>query len=347
MLAFAPDDVVAQFYTSGTTGHPKGAQLTHHNLVTEMTLLNDVVPSTTDDVILVCMPQFHVTGSLLGLFSHARGARAVVMRDPVPAEILRLIPAEGVTGTIFVPALILFLLQTPGCHEADFSTLRFIIYAASPIPHDLLRQAMATFGCDFIQVYGLTETAGAITELSMADHLADGGARLGSCGRPVHNVEIRVVDAVGRDLPAHEIGEIVVRGPYVMRGYWNLPEATAAAIRDGWFHTGDAGYFDADGYLYVYDRIKDMIISGGENVYPAEVESALFGHPAVADVAVIGVPDERWGEAVKAVVVLKPGTTTSGADLIAYCTGADRSLQVPQVSGIRGGAAAQSVRQDP
>lgn len=178
---------------------------------------------------------------------------------------------------------------------------------------------MATFGCDFVQVYGLTETTTVVTALLPEDHRAVDGARLGSCDKPVRGIEIRVVDADGRRLATGEMGDIVVRPPLVMRGYWNLPETSDAAIRDGWFHTGNAGYFDAGGYLYVYDRFKDMIISGGENVHPAEVESALFGHPAVANVGVIGVPDDRWKEAVKAVVVRKSGESATEAELIEYC----------------------------
>ena len=318
-LTIAPDDVAVQFYTSGTSGHPKGVQLTHANFLAELGSADEYFPCTPGDVVLACMPLFHLSGSIVSLFTLHGGARAVIMREPVPAEILRLIPAEGVTETLFVPALILFLLQTPGCQETDFSSLRRIMYGASPIPRDLLREAMATFGCDFVQVYGLTETSGVVAALSPEDHLANDGAHLGSCGKPTSVAEIRVVDGAGREVPTGDVGEIVVRSPLVMRGYWNLPEATAATIRNGWLHTGDAGYFDADGYLYVHDRVKDMIISGGENISPAEVESALFGHPAVADVGVIGVPDKRWGEGVKAVVVLKPGATADEAELIAYC----------------------------
>ena len=318
-LPIAPDDVAVQFYTSGTTGHPKGVQLTHANFLAELGSADEFFPCTPEDVVLTCMPLFHLSGSIVSLFALYGGARAVIMREPVPTEILRLIPNEGVTATLFVPALILFLLQTPGCQETDFSSLRRIMYGASPIPRELLREAMATFRCEFVQVYGLTETSGVVAALSPEDHLANGGARLGSCGKPTSVAEIRVVDGAGRAAPTGDIGEIVVRSPLIMRGYWNFSEATAAANRDGWLYSGDAGYFDADGYLYVFDRVKDMIISGGENIYPAEVESALFGHPAVADVGVIGVPDERWGEAVKAIVVLKQGVQASEAELIAYC----------------------------
>ena len=186
-------------------------------------------------------------------------------------------------------------MQAPQIRETDLSSLQLIVYGASPIPAELLRQAMTIFGCGFEQVYGLTETTGAITLLPPEDHDPSGPEKLLSCGYAQDGVELRIVDDAGKDLPTGEVGEIAVRSPQVMHGYWSLPEATARAIHDGWFHTGDAGYLDEDGYLYIHDRVKDMIVSGGENIYPAEVENALFGHPAVADVAVIGVPDETLG----------------------------------------------------
>jgi long-chain acyl-CoA synthetase len=232
---------------------------------------------------------------------------------------LRHIDIERVTIADFVPSLILFLLQSPGCEATDFSSLRLIMYGAAPIPLDLLAAAIATFGCDFVQLYGLTETTGLGTNLSPIDHDLNDPARLRSCGKPFPGTDLRIVGRTGIEMPVGDVGEIVMRGRQVMLGYWNQPVATAEAIRGGWFHTGDAGYVDADGYLYIHDRVKDMIVSGGENVYPAEVESALFGHPAVADVAVIGIPDDRWGESVKAFVVCHSDSTSSEAELIAWC----------------------------
>jgi long-chain acyl-CoA synthetase len=319
-VAVTGSDVVVQLYTSGTTGHPKGVQLTHANLLVALAGSDEYYPCTPADVSLVCFPQFHVAGVMFGLIGLYMGARTLITREPVPAEILRLIPAERVTITGFVPAVILFLLQTPGCQQTDFSSLRRIGYGAAPIPLDLLTSAMATFQCAFVHVYGMTEAPGAVSVLSPEDHLLDSGPRLRSCGKPSATLSgLRIVDRAGLDVPTGEVGEIVLRSEQVMLGYWNQPEATASAIQDGWFHTGDAGYLDADGYLYLHDRIKDLIISGGENIYPAEVESALFGHPAVADVGVIGVPDARWGEAVKAVVVRQPDASVTEAELIAYC----------------------------
>ncbi|HJQ68221.1 MAG TPA: AMP-binding protein, partial [Blastocatellia bacterium] len=187
-----------------------------------------------------------------------------------------------------------------------------------PIPLDLLRNAMKTFGCKFAQVYGLTETTGAITYLPPEEHDPNGNPRMRSCGKPHGMVEIRIVNGQGNAVATGEVGEIICRSLQNMKGYWNLPEETEKALRGEWLHTGDAGYVDEDGFLYIHDRVKDMIVSGGENIYPAEVESVLFAHPAVADVAVIGVPDDRWGEAVKAIVVKKPGVEVDGAEIIAF-----------------------------
>jgi long-chain acyl-CoA synthetase len=264
------------------------------------------------------MPLFHIGGSGWALVGFYRGVETVLMRDPDPTAILRLIPEYRITKAFMVPALLLFLMQVPLCKTTDFSSLELIVYGASPAPIDLVRNALKTFGCDLAQVYGLTETTGAITYLPPEDHDENNAERLKSCGKAMTGIEIRAVDADGNDVGVGDVGEIITRSPQNMLGYWNQPEATRRAIRGEWFHTGDAGYLDADGYIYIYDRVKDMIISGGENIYPAEVESALFSHPAVADVAVIGIPDERWGEAVKAMVVRKPGTNVTADELIGF-----------------------------
>lgn len=325
-------DVAIQMYTSGTTGHPKGAQLTNDNFFTLLPTATREWGNqwTPDDVNLVCMPLFHIAGSGWGIVGLYAGAKSIVLRDIIPPEILRVIPLYGVTRAIFVPAVLLFLVQTPGVQETDFSSLKLIAYGASPIPLDLLRTSIATFKCDFAQVYGLTETTGAVTYLPPEDHDPNGNQRMRSCGRPMGGVELRVIDGNGNDLPPGEVGEIIVKTPQNMLGYWNLPEETAKAIRGDWFYTGDAGYLDSDGYLYIHDRVKDMIVSGGENVYPAEVESALFGHPAIADVAVIGVPDQRWGEAVKAIVVRKPGAECTADDIIAFARERIAGYKVPK-----------------
>jgi acyl-CoA synthetase (AMP-forming)/AMP-acid ligase II len=318
-MPIAREHCAIQMYTSGTTGYPKGAQLSHANLLTlSPGALNQFGDWHDNDVNLVCMPLFHIGGSGWALIGFYRGIPTVLMRDPDPAAILRLIPEYHITKAFMVPALLLFLMQVPQCGATDFSSLELIAYGASPAPVDLVRNALKVFGCGLAQVYGLTETTGAITYLPPEDHDERNLERLKSCGKAMTGIEIRVVDGSGKDVATGEVGEIITRSPQNMLGYWNQPEATRRAIRGDWFYTGDAGYLDKDGYIYIYDRVKDMIISGGENIYPAEVESALFGHPAVADVAVIGVPDEKWGEAVKAMVVRKPGAEITPDELIGF-----------------------------
>jgi fatty-acyl-CoA synthase len=319
MLPIAPDDDVIQLYTSGTTGHPKGVQLTNANYLSIFKCLGDMPLGNyePDDNVLIAMPFFHVAGVNIGLLVLAQGAHGVVLGDIDPTEILRLIEVKRISYLFIVPAVILFLLQHPKAKATDFSSLKNISYGASPISDEVLLGAQKLFGCEFLQVYGLTETTGGGTFLPPEDHDPKRG-KLRSCGKPAPGHEIRVVDDQDRTVPQGDVGEIVIKAPNVMKGYWNKSDATKSAIKDQWFHTGDAGFFDKDGYLYIHDRVKDMIVSGGENIYPAEVENALFGHPAIADVAVIGVPDDKWGEAVKAIVVAKPGIEADPAQIIAW-----------------------------
>ncbi|GMU78003.1 MAG: long-chain-fatty-acid--CoA ligase [Acidimicrobiia bacterium] len=304
-----PHDVAIQFYTSGTTGLPKGAMLTHANLFALLDAANARLQLSDESVCLVSMPLFHVAGAGWALYGLANGSHNVMLRDVDLEVILDVIERHRITHTVFVPALLQFLLMTPGVHDADFSSLEAIIYGASPISERVLSDAVRVFGCDFYQMYGLTETNGGVVVLPPADHALGGpnAHRLRSAGVPLPGVALRIVAPDGTECPTGEVGEVWIHSPSTMLGYWNMPEATAQAITtDGWFRSGDAGSVDADGYLYIHDRVNDMIITGGENVYPAEVESALMSHPAVADAAVIGVPDERWGETVKAVVVTVP-----------------------------------------
>jgi long-chain acyl-CoA synthetase len=322
------DDVVTQLYTSGTTGLPKGAMISGRNLSTILVEADRVFHIGSDTVSLVAMPLFHIGGTGWAVAGMSRGGHSVIVRDIDPVEILTLIERHRITETFVVPAVLMFLLATPGLSTADVSSLRTIFYGASPISEDVLVRSMAALRCDFAQVYGLTETTGAITSLMPADHDPEGprAALLRSAGRPFDHVELRIVDTAGGEpLPVGAVGEVWTRSDQNMLGYWNRPDETASVLSDdGWFRTGDAGWLDADGYLFLHDRIKDMIVSGGENVYPAEVENALLAHPSVADAAVIGVPDDRWGETVKAIVVRVPGTADDAdlaADIIAATRG--------------------------
>jgi long-chain acyl-CoA synthetase len=332
----AGDEVAFQLYTSGTTGLPKGVMLTNDNFFKGVVGISDQWRLTADSVNLAMMPMFHIAGAGWAMVGLYHGCRTVVLRDIDPARILEVIPERRVTNAFMVPAVIQFLLVTPGVETTDFSSLRTLVYGASPITDKVLVKGIETFGCEFIQVYGLTETTGAITQLDGVDHDPEGRPQLlRSCGKPYPWVEMRAVDGAGDDVPTGEVGELWTRSHQNMAGYWNNPAATAEAVTpDGWFRTGDAGYLDADGYVYLHDRVKDMIVSGGENVYPAEVENVLMRHPAVDDVAVIGVPDERWGEAVKAVVVLAPDSTVAAdaieADLIAFARSSLAGYKLPK-----------------
>ncbi len=331
-VAVAPQDVAMQLYTSGTTGLPKGVMLTNASMFRLSTGVAEKWRFTPDSVNLAVMPSFHIAGAgwaLVGLFT---GCTNVVMRDVDPGAILRAIPEHGITHAFLVPAVVQFLMAAPGVADVDFSTLRAIVYGASPITDDVLTKAMALFGCEFIQVYGLTETNGAIVQLDGVDHDPRNRPELlRSCGRPYPWVQVRIVDADGDDVPTGNVGELWTRGATNMAGYWNNPEATSAAVTpQGWLKTGDAGFVDEDGYLYLHDRVKDMIVSGGENIYPAEVENVLMAHPDVGDVAVIGVPDEKWGEAVKAVIVPASGSAPREADLIAFARDRLAGFKLPK-----------------
>ena len=316
------DDVAFQLYSSGTTGRPKGVLLTNSNFFGLLPLAKEMWELDSDSVNLVAMPLFHIGGGGWATAGQYMGATSVILRELDPAALIRLISEEHITHGFLVPVVLQFMLMVPGVDEADFSSLKVCVYGASPISEDVLARSVQTFGCKFWQAYGLTETTGAVVNLAPADHDVSGPNRhrLRSCGLPGPGVEIRIVDNdTGGECEQGEVGEIWIRSPQVMKGYWNLPDDTAKSITaDGWFKSGDAGYLDADGYLYIHDRVKDMIVTGGENVYPAEVENVLMGHPGIADVAVIGVPHEKWGETAKAIVVRKPGSEVTEQEIIDY-----------------------------
>jgi len=319
-LKSVPDDVCLQMYTSGTTGHPKGVQLTNNNLaLSSPSIFEPWGNWTAKDVLLMAMPQFHIAGAGTGIMALLAGSKTIIFREFVPLQILKAIEHSRVTLAFLIPAMIGALLSEKVIESTDTTSLRRIIYGASAIAPELLKRALKAFrSTGFIQVYGLTETSGIVAALSPEDHVAANSQIMTSCGRAIHGVELRVVDPAGSTLAPRRVGEVVCRTTKNMKGYWNRDADTAKALKGGWLHTGDAGYLDEKGYLFIEDRIKDMIVSGGENVYPAEIEKVLIGHPDVTDVAVIGVPDERWGEAVKAVVVLREGCTADAPEILLY-----------------------------
>jgi fatty-acyl-CoA synthase len=315
-------DIAIQLYTSGTTGKPKGAMLSHANFLSLVRAGGVERPDwnkwSNDDVSLVAMPVFHIGGSGWGVLGLYHGAKGVIAREFDPTKVLDFFEKSGITKLFMVPAAMQFVVRQPRAREVDFSKLKYMLYGASPIPAALLKECIEVFKCGFVQMYGMTETTGTIVALPPEDHV-EGLDRMRSAGKALPGVELAILDADGNKLPPGEVGEIATRSGSNMAGYWNLPEATAKTLdADNWLRTGDAGYMDSDGYLYIHDRIKDMIISGGENIYPAEVESAICDHPDVAEVAVVGVPDAQWGEAVKAIVVMKSGKKATPADIIGF-----------------------------
>lgn len=313
------DEVALQLYTSGTSGRPKGVRLSHHSL----NCVRLAQPASAgwsqwspEDVCLVSMPLFHIGGIGNVLAALRYGARIVIAREFSPEIVFEAIAEERVTRMFAVPTALRMILDDPRSRVADFTSLRYVFYGSMPITQELLSEARAAFGCDFVQVYGMTETSGTIAALTPDDHQR-GGALLRAAGKPLAGVEIRIGGTGGSPLPAGEVGEICVRSEAVMAGYWNLPEETRTALSpDGFLHTGDAGYLDEQGYLYVCDRLKDMIITGGENVYAAEVEAALLLDANVVEAAVVGQPDEKWGERVAAVIVVPEEGAFSGEQLI-------------------------------
>jgi len=333
MPAIGPDDIALQLYTSGTTGFPKGALLSHRQLLGTIEkggLTGEAWGQwREDDVALVAMPLFHIGGTGWALHALEAGATMVILPRPDVPGMVNAIAEDGASRMFAVPAVLLAICQYLETVPANLGAMRALYYGASPIPLEVLRRSMLAFpNAQFVQCYGATETCGTVVYLPPADHDPAGNSRMRGCGKPYPGNEVKIIDGAGHSLPPGEVGEICIRSVSVMAGYHNKAEATAKAVVDGWYLTGDAGYLDEDGYLYIHDRVKDMIVSGAENIYPAEVENALFEHPAVADCAVIGVPDARWGEAVKAIVVRK--RDVSPEELIAFARARIAAYKVPK-----------------
>jgi long-chain acyl-CoA synthetase len=324
---YDPSAVFALIYTSGTTGRPKGVMLTHANILANVDHVNYWMPYREGGVYLHAAPIFHIADFPFMFAVPAFGACQVTIPKFSPRSFCEMVEVERVTHTVLVPTMINLLTQFPELKQYDLSSLEVLGYGGSPIAPDLVHRTRELLpNLKLIQVYGLSET-GFLTALNDQEHTED---RLKSCGRPCPGLDVRVVDESGKEVEAGRPGELVVRGANVMRGYWNNPEETAHAFRDGLFRTGDIGRQDADGYYYILDRLKDMIVTGGENVYSGEVEAVIYEHPAVREAAVFGIPDPQWGELVTACVVLKPGTSLSADELRAHCRRSLANYKIPR-----------------
>jgi acyl-CoA synthetase (AMP-forming)/AMP-acid ligase II len=334
-VGVSDDDIVNIFLTSGTTGRPKGAMRTHRHDVINMMSSALELHIRHDDRALLLFPFYHIT--FADNLRHILMANTIVIRREGkfdPKQVLDMLATERITTCQFVPTMINAMLQVENLAKYDLSGLRLITYAASPMPLELLKKAMNKFTCQFVQMYGQTETGPCTTVLRPEDHMLEGSeaqmSRLISAGRAALDYEIRIIDEMGNDVAAGEVGEIIVRSEAMTVGYWNLPEKTANTIKEGWLYTGDFGRFDEEGYVFIVDRKDDMIISGGKNIYPREIEEVIYTHEAVLEAAVIGVPDNYWGESVKAFVVLKEGMCATKDEIIDLCKKTIASYKKPR-----------------
>ena len=319
------NDMMSIFFTAGTTGRPKGAMRTHKHIVSNAIAGVIELKVSYDEKALISFPMYHVACED-NIGRHFFMPNTLFLRREGqfdPKEVLGLLSTEKITMSQFVPTMIHAFLQHGDIERYDLSSLRLIMYTGAPMPVELLKKALQKFKCGFTQLYGQTESGPLTTILHPEDHVLEGSERqlkkLASAGRPVVNFEIRITDEQGKDVPLGEVGEIIGRSEAMMKRYWRLPRESKEKLRDGWLHTGDLGKFDEDGYIYIVDRKNDMVISGGVNIYPREVEEVLYQHPSVLEASVIGVPDDYWGEAVKAIVVLKEKATVSEAEIIKFC----------------------------
>ena len=326
------EDIAFQLYTSGTTGKPKGVMLTH-GATNHMRLCEHLEPAFSwraGDSFVNGLPNFHLLHIGIMLQCLYSGVTIDIVRQFDPAAMLDAITRMKPTLLTLTPTMLQMLLDHPAAAVTDFSSIRLTLYAGSPISLGLIKRAITVMPGQFMQFYGSTEAGGATMLLRPSEHDLENEQKLQSCGRPLPLIDLRIVDAHGDDVPEGERGELLIRQPSITKGYWRQPDLTADVIRHGWYRSGDIARRDADGLYYIVDRAKDMIVSGGENIYSAEVENALSTHPAVASVAVIGVPDARWGECVKALVSAKPGQAIVEADLIAYCRNRLAAYKVPK-----------------
>ena len=316
-------DLLWIMYTSGTTGVPKGVMITHKNVLTDALDDMHAYEMRKEDVLLATPPLYHAAGTAISYSAMYVGAKIVIMKRWDADRALEIIERERVTASWWNAAMLTDLLNSALLNEKDHSSIRSVMYAGSPMPVELLKRAFPVFGKVFWGLYGLTENTSSATCLPIEDHFTEGPeekvARLYSVGKELISLHVRVVNEAGKDVKPGEVGEIVIKGDTVMRGYWKNQQATEETIRDGWLLTGDLARVDEGGYIYIVDRKKDMIISGGENIYSKEVEDVINSHPAVLECAVIGVEDEKWGESVKAVVVLRQKEKLEAEELIAHC----------------------------
>lgn len=334
--SLSADSAVLQLYTSGTTGQPKGVVLTHQNLLSlslqnSAGLVNKPGAGTRE---LIIAPLFHIGGLGTAIVALLAGGGVVLHRVFDPAAVADALENQGITAVFMVPLMIQALIHgVADINQRDFSQLKRITYGAAPISESLLSEAILVFDCEFVQYFGQTETCGGVLSLAWPDHqkaLAGRPELLRSCGRSMAGVDLKVCDEDGNELPDGETGEFVVRSDTNMNSYWKLPQETGKTLKGGWIHTGDAGYVDESGYAFLRDRIKDMVVSGGENIYPVEVEAVLSGHPSILEVAVIGIPDEKFGEALLAVVAVKPGASLARDELVEFSRDKIAGFKIPR-----------------
>lgn len=331
------EDVAQIYYTSGTTGRPKGVMLTHKNVTTHALSAIAEIQLTDSDVWIHVAPLFHLADAWATWAITWVGGTHVLIREFEPRKVLEMIEKERVTLTNLIPTMINLMINHPEIDQFDYRSLRVLLSGGAPIAPEVVRKIIKTFKCDYIQTYGMTETSPYLTLSILKGHLkglskVDQLQFKSKTGREFIGIELKVVNDQGKEVQKNgkEVGEIIVRGDSVMRGYWKLPDETEKSIKDGWFYTGDLAVMDEEGYITIVDRKKDMIVTGGENVYSTEVENVLYMHPAILECAVIGIPDQRWGEAVKGIVVLKSGKKATEQEIIQFCKERIASYKAPK-----------------